>query len=188
MEGACFLVQKGYKIKEMGGVLAEKVALIHMENVGKGVKKSIDSIAVEQGLSPSYAKNGNLQKTAAYQRIISKFKENTAVRVANAVDRTLAELNGQKEKKNKHGVVTVPAILPRSLSSTSAKDLMAIVDTGIKNVQLLTGGDTERGGGGIHQIVGMQFVNITQEVLQPVNEAQENDTKQVKDGLVESPR
>ena len=106
-------------------VLAEKVALIHTENLGKGVKRSIDSIAVEQGLTPSYARNGQIQKTQAFQNVIAKWREKTAQRL--------------QKKSN----IALSLITKKALRQHSAKDLMSIVDTSIKNTQLLSGGATE---------------------------------------------
>ncbi len=114
----------GGKNKWIMPFLAEKVAEIHMENIGKGRKVSIDSIAESVGLSRAYATSGHLQESKAFRDTIEKFKPKTT----RALMRTVGK--------------STQAINKKDLNKESARDLMAIVDTGIKNVQLLSGGAT----------------------------------------------
>lgn len=101
--------------------IAERVAYDLVESQGK---KSITELAIKHGASPSYADNGQITKTKAFQAIVGKFREETALALQKKVKRSLAHLTDEK------------------LEKSSAKDLMNIVDTGIKNVQVLTGGST----------------------------------------------
>ena len=132
MGGACFLVVfRGIKVIIMISI-AERTAYGVLENTGK----SVTEIALANGASPTYVSSGALTQTKAFKNIVGPWRERTAKRVSQIVDRSIAELVGVK------GTKTKPAIVPRDLSSTSAKDLLSMVDTGIKNVQLLTGGAT----------------------------------------------
>lgn len=101
--------------------IAEKVAYDVVENRGD----SITAIALKHGASRAYATNGTLTSSKAYQRIIAKFREETTKQLTKKVKKSFNHLTDDK------------------LSKSTAKDLMGIIDTGIKNVQLLTGGVTE---------------------------------------------
>lgn len=104
--------------------IAERVAHEVLENTGKKKRMSITEIAMKHGASRAYAKSGELTKTRAFQAIIGKFREETALALQKKVKKSLAHITNEK------------------LEKSSAKDLMNIVDTGIKNVQVLTGGST----------------------------------------------
>ena len=108
-------------------VLAEIVAERRMENLllPTAERKTVKQIAIDAGLSPSYAGTGQIMKTKAAQDVVARWRTKTSQIVQKKTALALKALTAEK------------------LQDESARDLMAIVDTGIKNVQLLTGGATE---------------------------------------------
>src|SRR3990167_6011359 len=102
-------------------VLAERVAIEKLQNPTKSIAK----IAVGLGLSKSYANTGQIAQSQAFQNVIAKWRDKTAQRL--------------QKKSN----IALSLITKKTLRQHSAKDLMSIVDTSIKNTQLLSGGATE---------------------------------------------
>lgn len=101
--------------------IAEKVAYRVLENKGE----SLTDIAISEGASPTYVRSGALTQTKAFQNVIEKFRAQTTKAL---------------QKKTS---LALKLITKENLQKSSAKDLMQIVDTGIKNTQLLSGGSTQ---------------------------------------------
>ena len=102
-------------------ILAEKVAYAVLEDKGG---RSITEIAVANGASASYARSGALVKTASYQAIIQRDNALTAKR--------LAKLRNLSMKR------------ATELANTAKfSESVTAIDTTTKNIQLLTGGQTE---------------------------------------------
>ena len=112
----------------MSSIAAKKVAEEVLETIGRGEIPSVNKIAPKKGYTKKTAKSGNIQKTKTFQRIIEEGKKPLLERLIIERDRALQAMKGK-------------------ISKAKYRDLVDSVDKITKNVQLLSGGDTERVGG-----------------------------------------
>ena len=127
---------------------AEAVAKEVIEKVGKGLKVNMGEIIENHGYKKSISINPKkVKKTKSYQKVIKPFVDMLVEERDRAV----------KELKNK------------SLDDVSYKDLTSVIDTLTKNIQLLSGGNTER--------IGID--GLTAEINSLINELK-NDGKTEK--------
>jgi hypothetical protein len=101
---------------------AEAVAKEVIEKVRKGKKVYVGEIMENHGYSKSTAKTCKVKKTKSYQKVIKPFVD----LLIEERDRAVNELGN------------------KNLDDVSYKDLTAVIDTLTKNIQLLSGGNTER--------------------------------------------
>lgn len=102
----------------------EKLIKLVLENLGsKGVTKTLGELIREAGYEESMAKN-------PYQIFESE-----------TIKEGLSEVVSELEKKRK---MALNALTKDKIEDEKAKDLADIVDKLTKNIQLLSGGETER--------------------------------------------
>ena len=104
----------------------QKLVELLVENYGKrGQRKSLSSLMIEAGYSPNTAKNPKI--------II----EDT--RVGEAINPLLEKMEKARDE-------ALNQLTPEKLALTSTRDAVYIADTLTKNLQLLSGKETERTG------------------------------------------
>ena len=145
-------------------VLAEKIALQRLENLAKPSieQETVKELAIKAGLSPSYARSGQIQNTLAYKRTTSKF----ASKFAKPLEKSLKVLAQRDFSKEKTATLTDLAV-KFNIQRRSELDL--------------TTSDTPS----IGQIVGMQFINVTQQVTEPVKKVVQQVEQPVKNTSLE---
>lgn len=106
----------------MGSLAAKEVAKEVLETIGKGKKPNLGKIARKKGYADNTADNPKLiTETQSYQEVISPV-------VQALIDERDAVIKRLKKTRNK----------------AKYRDLIDGLDKITKNIQLLTGGETER--------------------------------------------
>lgn len=108
----------------MGSLAAKRTAQEVLVTIGKGKKPNVTKLAIKNGYSPTTAGSGLVQKTQTYQETILPFVE-------------------QLEKERQR---VIKAMMSRELTEVQYDKLSNVMDTLTKNVQLLSGKETERVG------------------------------------------
>ena len=106
---------------ENAKAIAEEV----LGNLGKCEKVSVLKIAVKRGMKKKYANSGQIQKTKTYRETIEKNKKPILEQLFEERNRAIKALKGK-------------------ISKAKYRDLTDAIDKLTKNIQLLSGGSTER--------------------------------------------
>ena len=135
-----------------------------IESYGKGEPMTIKEAVLTSGGSESYALNGKLTQTKTFKRGMSKY----ASKFAKPLEKSLKVLAQRDFSKEKTATLTDLAV-KFNIQRRSELDL--------------TTSDTPS----VNQIVGMQFINVTQQatipVAQPVAEHVGNTPKDFKEPI-----
>ena len=106
---------------ENAKAIAEEV----LGTIGRCEKVSVLKIAVKRGMKKKYANSGQIQKTKTYRETIEKNKKPILDRLIIERDRAIKAMKGK-------------------ISKSKYRDCVDGVDKLTKNIQLLSGGATEK--------------------------------------------
>ncbi len=118
----------------MASIAAKRTAEEVLVTIGKGKKPNVTKIAHKNGYAMTTAGSGLVQKTQTYQDTINPF---------------VAQLEKERQR-------VIKAMMSKDLTEVQYDKLSNVMDTLTKNMQLLSGKETER--------VGLIPIQISEEI------------------------